>query len=308
VLCHDEVTTGFKYAQVLKVTSHVDAKQWVTITLCDGTTLKVTVDHPFVTGGSAQNQNTAVAGHLKYPVPASALKPGCDTVMVLKSVPVLVRSVALETPTGVQERARVSVMIEQPSRHSIYVASPNERLPTNWMAVGAANLEPMGLSFQYRRTFLEFAQDMPSLRRSNSSPGRLCVQDFSALLSSPRDDSDIQNASTSSAVSSATAASADDCRIRIGSINAVHDGSSCASELDHGKESVANLQEILSLQRLGLPSVGSVFHTEGKCGRVCCFENKRQHGLGARCSAGALCDRCHCDHALLRRKRRAGDA
>merc|ERR1711907_669137 len=51
VLCHDELSGGIKYAEVVSAsTAEAVASDWVVVTLEDGTALEMTTEHPVFPG------------------------------------------------------------------------------------------------------------------------------------------------------------------------------------------------------------------------------------------------------------------
>lgn len=308
VLCYDHLSKGLKHTEVLTVVAQGGSVQWANVTLADDTSLKVTADHPFLTQPHGETNSLIVQ---QAPVCASDLKPHHDQVLVMKFVPVDVKKVDLD-PMDDQERVRVSIGLHQPSRHSVFVSRGDQLTPQCAMAVGASNLDSRESTYLMRsdNTFLTLDAELPSLRRTNSSPG--CLQ--STLGASERyrqtsmSLSEFSVSDLTSTSSDLTPASADECRVRVGTL--LRPVRECGDQGVHAVdnpdgESRAVLKDFIHVQKSGLPSIGSFNHMNGKCSNACWFENQRQHGRLKKCSMGLFCERCHCDHPFLSRGRRA---
>jgi len=128
VLCYDHIGQSARYVAVMDVSIETAAANWVNVELEDGSTLAMTEDHPCHKG-------------TRDIVLARDLEPGCDTLMVLKMVPVKVRAVSAVKPNSFDEepRTRVSLNLTQPDRHSLFVAAAGQ-VPT--MAVGSCDASP----------------------------------------------------------------------------------------------------------------------------------------------------------------------
>lgn len=312
VLCYDHLSKHLKHAEVLNVAMHADSAQWATITLADGASLRVTADHPFLTelhGKHAICMSQA-------PVRACELEPHISKVLVMKLVPVDVQSVKLDPLDDLGEQARIAIDIQQPTRHSVMVASRDQPSLESAVAVGASNLDfPVEEYFmEDQKTFLNIFTNKPSLRRTNSSPGCLesVPREVTVAASVVKSGSGTGNSrSTPSTLSSeVTSAGADDCTIRIGTRLRPDLGVAdinCAVQTVPGPDGQGHvgLQDYLHLRRMGLPSVGSFLHCERTCTAACWFENQRQHGRSKQCSLGMYCARCHFDHEFLKRGRRS---
>jgi len=306
VLCYDHLSKGLKHAEVLNVAMQADSTQWATIMLTDGTSIRVTADHPFLT--EAPGKLSSAFG--QAPVPASELKPHISKVLVMKLVPVDVQSVELDELEALKEQARISIDIQQPTRHSVFVSRRGQQTPGSAVAVGASNLEVMAQEYVMRahRTFLDIGAAEPKLRRTNSSPGSL--QSIGMASTAQSGSASIKSTSTPTTLSSSvTSVGTDNCTIRIGAkLRPVQYASGSGHAIDAmlvpDGESWLGLSDYLRLQRSGVPSIGSFKHCPGICSNACWFENQRQHGRNKRCSVGILCERCHFDHDILKRGRR----
>lgn len=319
VLCYDHLSRGPKHAEVLNVDVQKDTVQWATVTLSDDVSMRVTADHPFLAQGSSDHDR-----HHR-PVLASRLKPQEHKVLVMKLVPVTIQSVDLEPLEDIGQETRVSIELQQPARHSVFVAPAGKTAPEAAMAVGASNLDASmhGYSLQAHNTFIDIRSRESGLQRSNSAPGLLESSQFACpfgssdltqhmvsgetrCLSAKTSSSPSGPSGGSSDLSSQTSVGADDCRVRIGSSQRPVQGPQ-GSIVDavyapnHYRR--AGLQDLMTLHRIGLPSIGSVHHCSEACSHICWYENQNQHGRFKKCVAGPLCDRCHFHHKLLKRSR-----
>jgi hypothetical protein len=139
VLCHDSISKGLRYAEILDVRVENGTAKWVDVVLEDGTNLQMTANHPVLpVAGSQQGSDGTGA------VRALDLCPGSDYLMVLKTMPVLVQGIELGTSDESEER--VFLTLHQPQRHSLFVASApgkSASSPTvQTIAVGSADARP----------------------------------------------------------------------------------------------------------------------------------------------------------------------
>jgi len=67
-----------------------------------------------------------------------------------------------------------------------------------------------------------------------------------------------------------------------------------------------SLNDVIAINRAGLPSLGSSTHSLGRC-KPCVFENRRQNFGMAPCSKGSFCEFCHVthDHSIRKKQRQA---
>lgn len=307
VLCYDHLSKGLKHTEVLNVVSQEDVVQWANIVLKDGTSIRVTADHPFLTSACGKSPSSLLGSH-HSPCHARDLKPLDDKVLVMKLVPVEVKSVTLDALEALKAQVRVAVEIQQPLRHSIFVSRSDTAVPEYPIAVGAANLDVMGeYVLRADKTFLDFLEFKPTIRRTNSSPGCLETIEWECPHVGPLPESSKSGSgqSMSSISSDVTPLSDNESRIRIGAgmrPEKVAGGQVITIATCEGK---VGLQDFLQLQRSGMPSIGSLCHHEGRCATACWFENQRQHGRLKKCSVGIMCERCHFDHPFVKRKRHA---
>jgi len=313
VLCHDSLCLAPKYVQVLSSETLVGKAAWVEVKLEDDTCLTLTADHP--TQPRQSKSDLPASQH----VPAAELRPGVDNLMVLKMQPVLVQSVEGKKADpdtygwpGPGLGTRVSIMLQQPDRHEVFVA-PSGTMPGQEMstvAVGSADVaanpevgssRPFGLTV--KRTFYDVEDyEITKVKRSASCPPKLDTREKQSHRSKK-----------------VQVASASDNEVkpqflprlrRTASLSDVTSQSSrqssTPSDVDvlvavAASQGAATVTEMLQLRRAGIPSRGSVGHDFGTC-QPCFFQNRHQHGDGPPCFKGALCDRCHCPHDLIGRR------
>eukprot|EP00927_Polykrikos_kofoidii_P027003 TRINITY_DN23917_c0_g1_i1.p1 TRINITY_DN23917_c0_g1~~TRINITY_DN23917_c0_g1_i1.p1 ORF type:complete len:745 (-),score=110.02 TRINITY_DN23917_c0_g1_i1:154-2364(-) len=128
VLCFDHLGGHLKYAAVVEATIRKASEpaDWAHVTLIDGTTVQLTADHPVKPVRSAAGQRRP-AGPLCDELSvthARNLRPGVDSLMVLKLVPEQVSTVELVMET----RSRVFLTVEQQERHAIFVAGSSDNI------------------------------------------------------------------------------------------------------------------------------------------------------------------------------------
>jgi len=310
VLCYDHLSKSLKHAKVLNVVAQEGIVQWATVTLVDGTSIRVTADHPFLT--QAYGRQRSLTPTQPNAVRAGDLKPHDDKVLVMKLVPVGVQSISVDSLQGLEEQTRISIDIQHPDRHSVFVSRADKSTTEHAMAIGASNLDVMGQEYSVRadKTFVSVHLQTPALRRTNSSPGRL--QDSTTTVTHTRCSAPAQGTFCSSSTSSdSTHSYENDCTIRIGSTaRPVIDASGRILQVSvvPNSEMQASLREYLAVREAGIPSLGSFDHKGGRCPNACWFENQRQHGRLKRCSVGVLCGHCHFDHDLWKRGRRSSNA
>jgi len=240
--------------------------------------------------------------------------------MVLKMQPVKVLSVA---PTadranvGAGIGRRVALTLQQPDRHEVFVApsaGSSARQTMATVAVGsadvvaprkddprAAGMKSRAFGLTVKRTFIDFddEDDSRPFARSSSCPpemhattrakGVKFAPGSGALSASgPPRLRRVASESDVASVSSRQSSAPTDVDVLVAVTNGI---------------SVATVSEMLQAREGGLPSRGSAEHACGNC-QVCFFENRHQHGEGPPCFKGALCERCHCRHDLIPRKKR----
>jgi len=298
VLCHDNVSKGLKYAEILDVKTESGTAKWVSVVLEDGTSLQMTANHPVqpLTGS-----HSGAMGAVR----AMDLCPGSDYLMVLKTMPVLVQ----EVEAGEAESEdRVFLTLRQPQRHSLFVASPprggGAGVPTvQTMAVGSADVVPTRSThaITVKNGFIDLPERdaMPVLKRSNSAPPDVLetkwLPSISSAMSSSLDDSSVARFSE------------EDVELILAPSTrpAWRGGVGLGLEPRYVADAVA-LSEVLSIQGASLRSFGSFAHAQGNC-KSCLFSNRVEHNGGIACSKGVFCERCHESHdAMQRRKPKTG--
>mmetsp|Transcript_68470 Transcript_68470/g.164419 ORF Transcript_68470/g.164419 Transcript_68470/m.164419 type:complete len:758 (-) Transcript_68470:153-2426(-) len=309
VLCYDSLSLVPKFVEVTDSNTILGNASWVSVTLDDDTTLTLTADHP--TQPRRSLGDLPLAGH----VAAQDLKEGSDSLMVLKMLPVKVRSVV---PTRDTVKERVALTLKNPDRHEVFVAGAGGGVPgqeMSTMAVGSANAaapaatDPLGAGMGKRafgltvkRTFIDLEEEpQRSSQRSGSCPPRLCASDAAAK---PKGVTFAKNTEVTSGNGPRLRRVASESDIASQSSRQ----SSAPTDVDvlvavTSGVGAATVSEILEARKGGLPSRGSIGHDHGNC-QVCFFQNRHQHGEGPPCFKGALCDRCHCQHELVGRKKR----
>mmetsp|Transcript_33890 Transcript_33890/g.79248 ORF Transcript_33890/g.79248 Transcript_33890/m.79248 type:complete len:782 (+) Transcript_33890:101-2446(+) len=314
VLCHDTLSLVPKFVEVRDSTLITGHAPWVVVTLADGTALTMTADHP--TQPRRETGALPLAGH----VAASCLKPGSDSLMVLKMQPVEVESVIPTAGCG----KRVALSIHQPDRHEVFAAPPSS-VPGQdvaTMAIGSADMAApapgsaaaagrgeRAFGLTVKRTFIDVDDDGDAsslpMTRSSSCPAR--VRD------PPAKSKAVTWAPSASKPHAVDSVHPPQPRLRrVGSESDVTSQSSRQSSTPTDIDvlvavtsgvGAATVSEMLHVKKGGFPSKGSVGHECGTC-QPCFFENRHQHGDGPPCFKGALCERCHCRHDLIGRKKR----
>lgn len=301
VLCHDSVTKGLRYAEILDVRTENGNAKWVDVVLEDGTSLQMTANHPVLplTG----NQSSSAGA-----VRAMDLCPGSDYLMVLKTMPVLVQEILSSSDSESEDR--VFLTLHQPQRHSLFVASaPSSgtgQPAVRTMAVGSADVHPR-YDIPSKNTFVDIPEHLavPVLKRSNSAPPdyleaklnpTIVTTSSASYISSksdssiapPSEDAEILFAPPKQPVWRATA-----------SLNAL------SMEPRHSGGAVA-LSEVLSIHSVSVRSLGSIGHAHGVC-KTCLFANRAYYAGGVSCTKGIFCERCHEEHdPVERRKAKTG--
>jgi len=174
VLCHDHLTHGMKYAEITNVVIEAGSAEWVKVVLEDGTALEMTANHP-TQPASVRGQNGIC--------PAGQLQAGKDYLMVLKTMPVLVKEVQklIQEPLEGEKKAdeRVFLTLKQPERHAVFVAARDSAggiAEVHTIAVGSADVQSRSKRVTVKNTFLEItegsanAQVSPTKNRSSSVP------------------------------------------------------------------------------------------------------------------------------------------
>jgi hypothetical protein len=303
ILCHDQLSGGLKYAEVMDASTASSKSDWVVVTLEDDTKLVMTTEHPVFPGLSS---GRAEIGHA---VRAVDLRPEHHTVEVLKKVAVAVREVRSLSSTSAQVPSqRVALSVRQPERHAPFVAQGDGAFTS--MAVASASIDATkeGESGRWllKNTFIdEVAEDVGDLVRSHSAPCVYHTEPSSKAERLPRRPSKESLASSSAASKVKRARS--------------FMSSYCSSELSHASSresrqtvvmvahpeldqqrtlsnSSVKMTQLCQLAADGLQSVGSFHHHDGKC-VPCLMQNLYLKGKYAEpCRFGRFCGRCHEHH------------
>jgi len=321
ILCYDRLSGNLKYAAISAFEQTEGDITWCFVSLADGTTLKMTSDHPIqphVTG--AQN---AASGSLA-PVRAEDLQPKRDSLTVLK-----IASVPVDAVQHVKEVGqKISLSVQQPLRHSIFVASHGETANggaglLQTMCVESADvLSQNRLRLGESRTFVHLTEDdlsePPPLRRTLSEPSGFpsCPpeQDVDhGGSAAPRPLSDAPGSFSNSTGSqcpvssheSSSATGSQNADVLVASALTLAPACQEAGDpgaagalfaVSSGANAPARLSDLLRLKSSGLRSLGSVDHGSGNC-HPCAFHNRyRPNGAVLLCKKGLLCERCHQDH------------
>jgi len=293
VMCYDRLSICMKYATVTRKKVQDGEVEWVTVVLADGSSMLMTSDHPV-------HRDTG-----KHAIKAAKLKPGKDSIMLLKMVPVFVERVIPMAPKeSFTPHTRVTLSVHHEERHSIFVGAPGQN-PS--IAVGSAGVDAWSYrsseldndstKVTVKNTFIHASQqrseDVPTLRRSNSAP---CLQ---------RDDGEHNRAEDTAGWQ----ASGDQ-----GSSDFSNDITISTSEMS--KDSVeimipdlhgnpCRLSQLFHVQKEGLSSFGGAMHKQGEC-RACVFYSKTPKGIPGNCAMGSLCAFCHEEHAYKKKRGRGG--
>eukprot|EP00427_Karlodinium_veneficum_P001896 CAMPEP_0169164516 /NCGR_PEP_ID=MMETSP1015-20121227/58888_1 /TAXON_ID=342587 /ORGANISM="Karlodinium micrum, Strain CCMP2283" /LENGTH=587 /DNA_ID=CAMNT_0009236981 /DNA_START=60 /DNA_END=1823 /DNA_ORIENTATION=+ len=313
VLCHDNLARGMKYAEVADVLIQSGSVEWVTVILEDGTQLDMTANHP--------TQPLANDGE-RHTVRAGDLRPGDDHIMVLRTMPVRVKDVIYHDESDdevLPGNDRCFLTLKQPERHALFVApapSGKTGLPSiSTMAVGSADAKALdqSLRLHVRNTFIDTDdsdEDQEARRpRSNSVPNAFNFNFEYEVLSPSRAENCAQaNRFLTAHMESSNLSMSSCCSSAFSDSGLEHDNVILAPamrsrfETDEGDmldarpQTTIALSEITYMKKVNMRSMGCVGHAQGAC-TPCLFANRQQH-LGADpCWKGALCDRCHGDHA-----------
>mmetsp|Transcript_86929 Transcript_86929/g.219300 ORF Transcript_86929/g.219300 Transcript_86929/m.219300 type:complete len:973 (-) Transcript_86929:222-3140(-) len=328
VLCFDRLGGSLKHAAVEDVRTEAGAKEWTRVTLDDGTLLNMTADHPVQPVATAAE--AVAAGRVKPDGPfgqsrctvcAADLQPKVDSLLVLKIVPVGVRSIE----TSRQDRPRVFVAVQQPERHAIFVASggPFVGYAGQSVAIEAANRGLQNpVHMEVDKTFLrvghrgargqEILSAPPSLggfeevAAAEQLPG--VIRDASGSHSSGSGVSCRSSGCSSVGDSTSSHSSRGDTEVFVGSSVTPRLKLSVVAAQDGSDQSETRLSHVVGIQTMGWTSLGSIKHASGSC-QACIFENRHQHHGGQPCWKGKLCEFCHDGHddllAARKAKRRA---
>jgi len=316
ILCYDRLSGNLKHSEISSLEVKEGDTQWSMVTLADGTKVQMTSDHP------VQPDRPSMAGSVigwPAPVRAGDLQPERDSLTVLKIVSVPVDSICHVTESG----PKVSLSVQQPLRHSIFVAG--QEAPTGG---GGGHLQTMCVEsadilaharprFGTCRTFIDILDDMPMGRQQSRSlsepPG---FSTFSQGQGTNRGASELPATRATAAPqskrsgSSSTASVSYDTEVVIGSAltlapDCQGTGPGSLSVVPAGTRAAARLSDMIRLRASGLRSLGSVDHRETGC-RPCAHENRHRYGKApSSCKKGFYCERCHHHTGGVRRHNRS---
>jgi len=325
VLCYDNVGKGLTYAEVMDSHPAYNSATapWVMVTLKDGTQLSMTADHPVAVQPSPEHAGNVHKSMLEIHrrcVRAEDLDTEKDCLMVLKMVATPVASIAKVDANAVSavdenadclpENKWITVTVEQPDRHELFVATRDKfGAPGQPIAVGSSDRIPSGMSptdkLAVKNTFFhglleDDVEDSRRVRRSNSAPPSLRHSSTSAPIrcySRPGGSvtfSDFKCPTESDRLSTLSGTT----------ISGTTESSGCqnpsdvkvgATDFDStGFGAVARLTDIIRSKAKGIPSVGSVHKSHDACS-PCSFHFTWQRNPGRRapCKASYMCEYCH---------------
>jgi len=145
--------------------------EWTKVSLADGTVLEVTADHLLKPVSEDGQDYGPFQGALS---PAAGLRPGRDSLLVLKAVPVPVQSVER---CSQKFDSRISLTVNQPERHSIFIGPPGQcgGMPQT-VAVESADAVISNVQMVVDHTFLsvdDTDESSHKRRRTRSAPAIL---------------------------------------------------------------------------------------------------------------------------------------
>jgi len=152
VLCYDSLSSSIKYANVMDIgpTGESDDRKWVTITLVDGTDMQMTADHPVQCYKSSTEYSRKDTQ--QYSKLARDVTVGADSIMVMRTAAVPVRSISSPQVTPKGQTWKINV--QQPDRHTVFVAKSGKQGAANIMALGPSNLRATGKTGDDTRTVI----------------------------------------------------------------------------------------------------------------------------------------------------------
>jgi hypothetical protein len=294
ILCHDSLSKGLKYAEILSLRKEMGATDWVTVSLEDGTSLQMTANHPV---------QPLLGKGPPGAVRAKDLRPGNDHLMVLKTLPILVQEVSSVCKNAPENR--MFLTLRQPERHSPFIASSaaDSQGPTtiHTIAVGSADAPSREYDMTLKNTFINIvdsSNDRPIFKRSNSAPPGCSNLKVASTIST--------KSVTSTSIRSSASDSGSDANILLAPPEQpfwTTDGKKttlgCRSR---ATATEISLSEVLSIRSANMLSLGAATHGQGDC-KACLFANRASHNDGMVCWKGVFCERCHEAHAPIPRKK-----
>jgi len=167
LLCWDHLSSELKYVELAEASVQAGSCEWSQLTMIDGTELTVTADHPLRVKGDDDNAVfTLGGGQIRQ---ASALRPGRDTLTVLRVQTVQVKNVR----TFRQSSPRVTLNMHQSLRFSI-LTSQGAETGLQAVAIESSNaLLGQDCQVTASRTFIHVEPESRPSRRAASSPPSL---------------------------------------------------------------------------------------------------------------------------------------
>jgi hypothetical protein len=313
VLCYDHVTGGLKFAEVMEAVkrgtdpekdSSSNNVEWVAVTLLDGTRLEMTSDHPVfpkLAAASAATGKKKVGNSMTAAVTARNLKPGSHSLEILKLVPVPIKEVK-DLPlvsAGGRGPQRVTVSVQQPERHSLFVTQGSREL--SGMAVASSCAAGVFTPI-VKNTFIDLPSDVDHSRgRASSEPPnfhrtRRQIRIFDGVS----DECTSEYAGTLISTSRSEVSSKSYGETKVYLATTWSKGADSHLDKLSGR---ASLTELMDLWNSGYQSFGSCGHAEGEC-LPCVMQYRhlreplRANVAGvSRCRFGAFCSRCHETHS-----------
>jgi len=295
IMCFDRLSGHVKHAAVVQASLETGPVTWAKVSLEDGTVLDMTADHPVQPAHAATGhaKSASLYGPQALTVCAQDLQPEIDHLLVLKTTAVRVKGVEIFP----RDSPRVYLAVQQPERHSIFVATPQGGV-TDAVAIAPANLqtEPTP-NLGVKGTFLHLGSNRPEARRSVSAPPSLMGgSDTSHHVQPNSSSTNTSRASALSRSSNSSSISNGESQVVVaGALAPRWEGQRVIGVQLSGRRDVLRLGDILGTRAAGQPSLGSFRHEQADCD-ACFFENRRVHQGGIPCYKGTLCDRCHKDH------------
>eukprot|EP00930_Biecheleria_cincta_P083602 TRINITY_DN7313_c0_g1_i4.p1 TRINITY_DN7313_c0_g1~~TRINITY_DN7313_c0_g1_i4.p1 ORF type:complete len:867 (-),score=134.27 TRINITY_DN7313_c0_g1_i4:348-2948(-) len=269
VLCFDRLAQGLKYAPVVNIQLYTGIADWAKIKLADGTEVNVTADHPLRTARAMNSPYQAI------PRRAAELEAGSDQLLVMKAASVVITSVERFSA----DAPRVSIALNQPERHALFVCEPGSATSFHACAVESVDAFAHGVNIWSARTFVHAGSNAgPNPSVPGSSPASLCP----SVVSTPR--------------SLINPGDPPPCII-FGGVGAAMPSASGAACVQEAATVAAEANQPVPAGA-ELSSMGSRFHAQG-C-KPCAQQNKFQHRAGNPCRNGAACGFCHEFHADIR--------
>jgi hypothetical protein len=321
VLCYDHLSQGLKYAEVMEAVGRgtegeSEAVDWIAVTLTDGSRLEMTRDHPVFPWSTSVEPG--VDDTMMAAVKAGDLKVQSHSLEILKVVPVPVKSIERLPPKVVGGRGpeRVTISVQQPERHSLFVMPGNEPSHRSCgMALGSSCVAsvpraawrlaspwselPQGITI--KNTFIDVSSggegsgersrsEPPGLRiRRSSLSGCRCTVLSDECLS---EHAGSLSSAASTGRSDVSPTSNGGCEVFVG-LDISHGGGPFDTPPLARTASLIELQELWDK---GCQSFGSRGHAQGECW-PCVMEHRHNHSDAGdrrtKCKFGALCGRCH---------------